>query len=308
MNSKKGTLPAILATIAVMGMFSVSVISWNDNVTEKSQLTDWMKNLSDDKKLMDISIPGSHDSGARYGLLDAVGKCQDLTLDSQLNIGVRYLDIRLQANNDGSLKIIHGPVDERVSFKEVLSTCNTFLTNHPGETILLSIKNEGVDKERLKVEPAYFDDYLKASLSDEDRMLLNRDLPSTLGECRGKMVLLSRYANNSIGVDCYKGWGDNVITDLPNGIHIQDLYKVETVDEKKKAISDALAYQSSSLNFNFLSGYLTSAFPPSYSYSVSLSINPWILDQIKDKSNLGVLIADCVTEEFTTKVIGGNKS
>ena len=304
---KKFSLPTILSTTIVISLFAVSVISWKDPIRENQELRDWMGRFSDEIKLNELSIPGSHDSGARYGLLDAVGKCQDLTIESQLNIGIRFLDIRLKLDGDGSFHIIHGPVNERLSFTKVLDTCNTFLSGHPTETILFSIKNEGVDEERLRNDPTYFDADLKSTLEKEERFLLDRDLPESLGECRGKMILLSRYKNSSIGVDCYNGWWDNNTSTLSNGIHVQDHYEVETIEDKKKDIQNALNYESTSLNLNFTSGYIKDSFPPYYSYSIAKEINPWIINTIKEAKNLGVLIADFVSTAFTTAVIGGNR-
>ena len=59
-------------------------------------LTDWMSAVNDSLKLSAISIPGTHDSGARYDppLLSGTAKCQDLTIREQLNAGTRFLDIR----------------------------------------------------------------------------------------------------------------------------------------------------------------------------------------------------------------------
>ena len=60
----------------------------------------WMKEVSDDYLIKQMSIPGTHDSGATHSIFDVAGKCQDLRIQSQLNIGVRFFDLRLQLKND----------------------------------------------------------------------------------------------------------------------------------------------------------------------------------------------------------------
>ena len=56
-----------------------------------------MSKISDNKKLVLINIPGTHDSTAYY--LNCLGSCfaqtQYIDITSQLNIGVRIFDIRI---------------------------------------------------------------------------------------------------------------------------------------------------------------------------------------------------------------------
>ena len=69
----------------------------------------WMSGLSDDTKLCDINIPGTHDSGTTYTtavISGIIASCQDDTIPEQLQKGIRYLDIRC----DGDLDINHGGV------------------------------------------------------------------------------------------------------------------------------------------------------------------------------------------------------
>ena len=58
----------------------------------------WMSHIPNDKLISEISIPGTHDSAARFE--DGIGsfiRCQDLTLTEQLNRGIRFFDIRQRA-------------------------------------------------------------------------------------------------------------------------------------------------------------------------------------------------------------------
>lgn len=121
------------------------------------------------------------------------------------------------------------------------------------------------------------------------------------------MIILSRCIDNTFGVDCFSGWKINDSSTLSNGIKTQDYFKVEDIEKKKEYFTTLLNDTSSSLKLNFLSGYKLSSFPPSYSYSVSKELNPWVIEEVKGKSSLGVIIADSVTTDFTSAIIGGNK-
>ena len=75
-----------------------------------------------------MSIPGTHDSGATHSIFDVAGKCQDLDIETQLEIGVRFFDIRLQQVND-KFNVVHSFVDQGLTFDNVLKDLNSFLNN-----------------------------------------------------------------------------------------------------------------------------------------------------------------------------------
>lgn len=56
-----------------------------------------MSRIPDEKSIVLINIPGSHDSTAynMFCLGSCFAKTQDLDITSQLNIGVRIFDIRV---------------------------------------------------------------------------------------------------------------------------------------------------------------------------------------------------------------------
>ncbi|MFD5514128.1 phosphatidylinositol-specific phospholipase C domain-containing protein [Streptomyces sp. NPDC127051] len=71
-----------------------------------------------------MTIPGTHESCARYGGLAVA--CQALTLPEQFDKGVRFIDIRCNLKN-GEFHIYHGPFDQRITFASVLDQCQEFL-------------------------------------------------------------------------------------------------------------------------------------------------------------------------------------
>src|SRR5688500_16988143 len=57
-------------------------------------MSNWMGSLPDATNVAQLSIPGTHDSGARTEPVGGTAKCQNLSIADQLTAGVRYLDIR----------------------------------------------------------------------------------------------------------------------------------------------------------------------------------------------------------------------
>ena len=60
----------------------------------------WMGLLNGNLSLASLSIPGTHDSGASYEYWSGTAKCQDISIASQLDIGIRFLDIRCRHENN----------------------------------------------------------------------------------------------------------------------------------------------------------------------------------------------------------------
>ncbi|MFF8713747.1 phosphatidylinositol-specific phospholipase C [Streptomyces sp. NPDC015184] len=161
---------------------------------------DWMAAVPDGTELRALTIPGSHDSGARYG--GPWTECQNTTIAEQLNSGIRFLDVRCRVTG-GSFAIHHGASYQNLMFGDVLGACWDFLAAHPTETVLMRVKQE-YSEESDATFRAVFDDYLD---NRGWRPLLRIDpaLPS-LGEARGKVVLLAdngglpgvRYADSEL--------------------------------------------------------------------------------------------------------------
>ena len=194
---------------------------------------------------------------------------------------------------NNQLKAVHGFVDQRDTFENIVSTVGSFLKAHNSEFIIMSIKEEADAKKSTISFDAAVKKYQKSYWSD-----ITDITSTTLGELRGKLVILSRYANSTIGIPAYNGWADNATFDLPNGIHVQDEYKLKETDIKIEAIKTCFNASSSSLKINFLSGYIDGGFPPSYAPSVANTVNPWIKDNLKNYDNRGIVIYDFVTSEL----------
>lgn len=109
-------------------------------MTESMSPTSWMADIPDEVPVTELSIPGTHNSGSTDGPL-GFGKTQDLDLGAQLNAGIRFLDIRL-AHYQDDLFLHHDVVYMGQSYRDILLVCREFLTRHPAESILMSVKEE----------------------------------------------------------------------------------------------------------------------------------------------------------------------
>ena len=122
-------------------------------------------------------------------------------------------------------------------------------------------------------------------------------LPSTIANIRGKVLILARYEGNSIGIPAYDGWADSTSFTLPNGIYVQDTYKIESKEQKQEEIVRCFNETGHALKINFLSAYRTDGFPPSYAMSAAKDINPWINKEISKYNDRGVVLYDFISED-----------
>ncbi|MCL7496535.1 phosphatidylinositol-specific phospholipase C [Streptomyces sp. MCA2] len=146
---------------------------------------DWMSALDDATPVQRLTIPGTHDSGARIG--GPWVACQNTSVDAQLTSGVRFLDVRCRAI-DNVFAIHHGAFYQELMFGDVLNACRAFLQAHPSETVLMRVKQEYSEvgaEEFRRIFDLYLDDKGYRSL-----FRLDAGLP-TLGQARGRVVLLA---------------------------------------------------------------------------------------------------------------------
>ncbi|OKK13066.1 phospholipase [Streptomyces sp. CB00455] len=178
---------------------------------------DWMAGLADSTALQRMTIPGTHDSGARQGGLYVA--CQNTSIAGQLDSGIRFLDVRCRVTG-GSFAIHHGSFYQNLMFGDVLVDCWNFLAAHPSETVLMRLKQE-YSTDSDAAFRAVFDDYLD---NRGWRPLFRiADALPTLGQARGKVVLL---ADNG-GLPGLR-YGDGNVFD------IQDDYNAEPFAKRGK--------------------------------------------------------------------------
>jgi 1-phosphatidylinositol phosphodiesterase len=201
-----------------------------------TSFSDWMSELKDTTPISALSIPGTHNSPTYHTALPSV-RCQVVSPKAQLNNGVRFFDIRVQPESpndpdkDG-LILVHGvfPISLTGSkyLKGLISDIESFLTAHPQETVILSIKREGsgehTDQQLSRIMREHY-------TTDPAKWWTDPRIPR-LGEVRGKMVLLRRFALDDEGRKGHDGrgwainaehWTYNTTYDERGDITVQDL-------------------------------------------------------------------------------------
>ncbi|WP_405807666.1 phosphatidylinositol-specific phospholipase C [Streptomyces sp. NBC_00210] len=205
---------------------------------------DWMAGVGDSTALARLTIPGTHDSGARFGGLWA--QCQNTTIADQLNSGIRFLDVRCRITGD-SFAIHHGAAYQNLMFGDVLIACRDFLAAHPSETVLMRVKQE-YSQESDAAFRRIFDIYLD-NKGWRPLFRIGDGLPA-LGEARGKVVLIG----DNGGLPGLR-WGDGNFFDIQDDWNAAPNAKYPKIEAHfRKA-----AQQPGKLYINFVS---TSAYLP----------------------------------------------
>lgn len=163
----------------------------------------WMKYVDDNKLLDELSIPGTHDSGTCSVDNDTEPqssqvKCQQDYIPTQLLEGIRYFDIRLGKGNDPG--ICHGDFylfkkdGYYLHLSDVIGYFKTFLSENPREALIM-LASRGNDE---ATDDGVTMAFAKVMDDKPDLFYTSSHVP-TLGEVRGKIVLLRRFrlAGNS---------------------------------------------------------------------------------------------------------------
>lgn len=310
---------AIVLAVAVL-MYVVPAFETAKSA-EAPDSADWMALLPDEKYLSEVVLPGTHDSATQYVDLAFFSKCQALDIGGQLDAGYRYLDIRL-GDEDGELMLMHGfthcrkggaPWSDKLTVRDVLSDCYAFLDEHPTETIVFAVKHE-----HGEASDAAFLAMLRTRLLDDADRWLMTDVIPTVGEARGKLVLMCR-AENSDG-ELWSGipmlWKDqggyeDVSKNAEaedNGAYtlwVQDRYEYGAED-KWRAFTDGMDKaqpDASSVALNFLSTKGTAKYGHPYSFAGDLNGR---LNELEPEKLRGWVIVDFGTEQLAEHIRNAN--
>lgn len=267
----------------------------------------WMSARSDSASLADLTIPGSHESAALYEPFPGTAKCQTLGLRQQLDIGVRYLDIRVRQVGN-AFTIHHGSVYQHANFDDVLGECVAFLQANPTEAVIMEVSPTHTSVDSTETNEETFMRYAN-NPAYSGRWWRGTAVP-TLGEVRGKMVLVRRFAGSpwrSGGIDV-TGWQDNAQFTLRDArgtpITVQDYYKVKssTNDNKWGAVTALLGQAATSSTrtwtINFTSGYRSVlGIPdiPGVSKDLNARLEKYFASPPQRGAKYGTIVSDFVT-------------
>lgn len=302
----RSIISSIIALITlILAVFGIGEVKDTNQFQNKI----WMAAVSDSAYLSEISIPGTHDTCALYEPIEPCAKCQDYTLKDQLDMGVRFIDIR-GAVLGSKIFCVHGPIYQAQNLDEVLKTCYDFLKSNPSETIIFSLKED------LTVVKKPFKDVAQEYIKKGGDMWFTENRIPTLGEVRGKIVLINRFDSScELGIKT-SGWRDNASFTIENpdfNINIQDYYQITSVEDEwaqaEKLFNDCKNCESSqrksNMYINFLSGYL-GKLPDQVTVADGMNRHFTQYFENAEKGCYGIVLFDFVTQEYCDTVISTN--
>lgn len=260
-----------------------------------------MSRIADETLVNTLTIPGSHDT-MTSGCSAPYYRTQSLTLQEQLECGVRFLDIRLTKE----MLAAHREWISDIDVEHIFEDIRRFLDDNPSEFLMVRIQNANERKDD-------FTEYAEALLPHirTHRSLFWSPSPTgngsvwpTVGDLRGK-ILAFECSPREFGLTDLDGetwavpWHDN-----PD-ISLQDLWDGPPVDVKIREIlrhheSDA---HGERLVLNHVSA--TNGVPGNPA-NYAQEINPAVLSSLGSLSGRGVLIFDFVDAEITRRTWDSN--
>lgn len=291
---------------------------------------EWMRDIADDTYISSISIPGTHDSAAEYVFPGYSLKTQGMPIADQLTSGYRYLDIRLeieQTKDGNRLGFVHNfskckennfLFSKQIYLDEVLDQIYAFLKAHPSETVLFCVKDENSEDDARVFEQLLYD----AIDKNRSAWYLGDNIPK-LSQVRGRIVLLSRFANplnrTDTGLDfSWDDQGNTESVDLPYTMYplgddahlwVQDRYRY-TVAQKEDAVKDMLENvqaDDSTFTLNFLSTTNGSGLPHPSSYAEVLNDILMNMD-LHYNTSYGTIVVDFGTKQIAQHIYMTNYS
>lgn len=285
--------------------------------------TDWMAELSDEMLLNEITIPGAHDSCAWNSDFAYFSQCQSSDTAVQLQMGIRYLDIRISLNQkESALIMTHSiavcregglPFSKVLTLEKVLDDCYDFLREHPAETVVFCVKPEDNQEKCLEL--------LKKAIQEKPKLWYVEDQIPALGAVRGKLVLASRFTQETDGMGILLQWPeqDNTeileepfsVTETENGVllYVQDRYCYET-EAKWDAFCYGLNQKTGEINWekDILLQFLSTKGSRSLGHPLRYAkiLNGWLMDQSLKKGSNGWIIVDFAKPELVRHIYETN--
>ena len=176
---------------------------WSQRLGRSSIVMDkWMSRIDSDTYLSELSIPGSHESCANIQVPWV--QCQHMTIDEQLNAGIRYFDFRCGVSF-GKLYLFHGRSPLGFVVNDVLGKMYSWLDQSSNEAIMLQVKMEGGSGDESVFETLF----LAELTLNAKHWALGNAIPK-LGAVRGKIQLMRRFhlSSGTLGIDVRR-WADN---------------------------------------------------------------------------------------------------
>ncbi|MFV8476226.1 hypothetical protein [Mycoplasma sp. BRA290] len=280
------------------------------------QANQWMKDVNGMKTIFQMSLPGTHDSGAWEGVGPAWGvgwrwaRTQSMNYMQQMYAGIRAFDVRC----DAYLNVRHGVTYLTTTFADVLNNIVTFLDKNPSEFVFLRVKDEpdainvdnawnqdNVAKEYLKLlsEPRIYNKLFNPTGKEYDQLTMD---DFRLKNLRGKIVIANFWHHKVLGkmIDIQKDYkakvwsgGFNYWEAIQRNT-MQDNFN-DSVEQKYTdginfmPVANANSYDSRMLYLNFFS--VAGGYPYNSSQTLDPKFNKY-LSENEQFTKLGIVYMD----------------
>jgi hypothetical protein len=173
-----------------------------------SRGSNWMgslENVISNKKIYEISIPGTHHSGlltVNSPVGDRFVLCQDNTIEDQLNGGIRHFDFRI-ALRDKKIVLSHKYLSD-IQLEDCLNTVHSFLLKCKREIIIMDI-NRDYDHQLNDDDR----DMVNSMLEERFKDMIISDVEMNIGsllEIDRRLVITGDIYNNCI--ETKSSWAD----------------------------------------------------------------------------------------------------
>ena len=259
----------------------------------------WMSHVDDNKYLDELSIPGTHDSSTCSVDNDteprtSLVKCQQDYIPTQLLEGIRYFDIRLGGNNEhDDPGIVHGrgylfkKDGHYMQLSDVIGYFKTFLNEHSSEALIMLVSrgnNEATDESATTAFAKVMD--------DNPNLFYTSSHVPTLGEARGKIVLLRRFGLAGSSVSGHT-WG----LDLTEW---DDKIAAHSDSSSMCLVQDARGFETTG-NAGDIEPYCTKVYAQDHYSCTGSSKIAWVDSALKAASELERNTVDITAADGTTK-------
>ncbi len=288
----------------------------------------WITPLDGSIYVSQLSIPGTHDAATGEDMATLIGDAfavtQGLTLQEQWDKGVRCFDLRPAIyepwfGKTRELWLYHGVARVKLSWARALNALRTNLLAHPGEFAIVLLRHEDEKTAQKDIDKWAFEAYMTRWINDHKDWLVEWRPDLTIDECRGKIIMISRF-HGSWQRTAFTGWSHAAVADAfadslvhhrvaittaagRTGVaYVQDYYSYEDASAKTSSIRHFLAF-SAGLNtaparrntwvINHLSGYTGRGSSSAYRANAAVQ-NYYVLDYLRTKpaAPLGIVMAD----------------
>jgi hypothetical protein len=310
--------------IASLFMLAAMQTAWADG-------RNWMASLPDNVYITQLSIPGAHDaatSGVSF-IYASYAKTQSKDINGLWDAGVRAFDLRPKTSGSNG-PIYHGTAPTGVTLRDALGYLQTKLADNPQEFAIVIIRNEGDSGQEGDAATGKWHQVIAPILESYNDVLTEWHRDLTLGDVRGKIIVLAR--DEVVGTKAAKvgGWPDNtnygtILLNDDGAYHIilQDYYENINTTTKNGYIKTMLdesmtIHCPNRLYINHTSGYTGSGISTNIE-ACAKSTNKYVCDYLDAHPNVGptgIIMMDFAGDDgsshygatLVNKIIANNNS